>query len=340
MPQKRKEKTVTDAVEEIKTEETEEEGTPQELEDLPGVGPTTADKLRDAGYDTIMSIAVAPVAQIANSSGMTQAGALKAQIVARNAMDMGFSTGSELVKKRTIIERLTTGAEELDELLGGGIETQSISEAYGAFGSGKSQIAMQLAVNVQLPKKDGGLNADVVFIDTENTFRPERITQMAEARGVSPKKILDRIMVARAYTSDHQMLLVDKVDELINREGKNIKLVIVDSLMSLFRSEYAGRGTLAVRQQKLNRHLHALQRLADKHNLAVYVTNQVMSKPDVFFGNPTAAIGGHILGHASQFRLYLRRGKAGKRIARLVDSPCLPEGEAIFKITERGIEAA
>ena len=340
MPEKKTEKTVTDAVEEIKTEKLEEEETPQELEDLPGVGPTTADKLRDAGYDTIMSIAVAPVAQIAGSSGMTQAGAMKAQIAARNAMDMGFLTGSELVKKRTTIERLTTGAEELDELLGGGIETQSITETYGAFGSGKSQIAMQLAVNVQLPKKDGGLNADVVFIDTENTFRPERITQMAEARGINPKKILDRIMVARAYTSDHQMLLVDKVDELINRGGKNIKLVIVDSLMSLFRSEYAGRGTLAVRQQKLNRHLHALQGLADKHNLAVYVTNQVMSKPDVFFGNPTAAIGGHILGHASQFRLYLRRGKAGKRIARLVDSPWLPEGEAIFKITENGIEAA
>jgi len=265
---------------------------------------------------------------------------MKAQIVARNAMDMGFSTGSELVKKRTTIERLSTGAEDLDGLLGGGVETQSISEAYGAFGSGKSQIAMQLAVNVQLPKKDGGLNGDVVFIDTENTFRPERITQMAEARGINPKKILDRIMVARAYTSDHQMLLVDKVDELINRQGKNIRLVIVDSLMSLFRSEYAGRGTLAVRQQKLNRHLHALQRLADKHNLVVYVTNQVQSKPDVFFGNPTAAIGGHILGHASQFRVYLRRGKAGKRIARLVDSPCLPEGEAIFKITEKGIEAA
>ena len=166
MPPKKKEKTVTDAVEKIKLEEPQEE-TPQELEDLPGIGPTTADKLRDAGYDTIMSIAVAPVAQIADSSGMTQAGALKAQIVARNAMDMGFSTGSELVKKRTTIERLSTGAEALDELLGGGIETQSISEAYGAFGSGKSQIAMQLAVNVQLPKKDGGLNADVVFIDTE-----------------------------------------------------------------------------------------------------------------------------------------------------------------------------
>ena len=183
----------TETEEIIEKEEIKEE-VPKELEDLPGVGPTTADKLREAGYDTIMSIAVAPVAQIADSSGMTQSSALKAQIAARNALDMGFSTGTELVKKRTAIERLTTGAPELDELLGGGIETQSISETYGAFGSGKSQIAMQLAVNVQLPKKKGGLNADVVYIDTENTFRPERITQMAEALGLNPKKILDRII--------------------------------------------------------------------------------------------------------------------------------------------------
>jgi len=330
---KEKEETVAKVVE----EENEEV---KEIEDLPGIGPTTAEKLREAGYDTIMAVAVAPAAEISTSSGMTHSGATKAQIAARNALDMGFSTGSELVKRRTTIEKLTTGAAELDELLGGGVETQSICETYGAFGSGKSQIAMQLAVTVQLPKKKGGLNAEVVFIDTENTFRPERITQMANAHGLNPKKVLDKIMVARAHTSDHQMLLVNQVDELIHRKGKNIRLVIVDSLMSLFRSEYAGRGTLAIRQQKLNRHLHSLQRLADKHNLAIYVTNQVQSRPDVFFGNPTAAIGGHILGHASQFRVYLRRGKAGKRIARLVDSPYLPEGEAIFKITENGIESA
>jgi DNA repair protein RadA len=159
---------------------------------------------------------------------------------------------------------------------------------------------------------------------------------MAEAKGLDPDKVLKNIMVARAYSSDHQMLLAERIGELIS-EKKKIKLVIVDSLMALFRAEYAGRGMLANRQQKLNRHLHTLQRLADVHNLAVYVTNQVMSKPDIFFGNPTAAIGGHILGHMSNFRLYLRKGKAGKRIARLVDSPHLPEGEAIFMVTQNGV---
>jgi DNA repair protein RadA len=324
----------------VKKEIEEEEENISEIDDLPGVGAMTADKLKDAGYDTVMSIAVAPTSELSEASGMSVASATKAQIAARNAMDMGFITGTELVEKRKNIERITTGSESFDELLGGGIETQSITESYGEFGSGKSQLAMMLAITCQLPKKDGGLNKDVLFIDTENTFRPERITQMCETRGLNPKKILSRIMVARAYTSDHQMLLVDKIDEVINKHEKKIGLVIVDSLMSLFRSEYAGRGTLAVRQQKLNRHLHSLQRAADKHNLAIYVTNQVQSNPAIFFGNPTKAIGGHILGHASQFRIYLRKGKAGKRVARLVDSPYLPEGEIIFNITEKGIEEA
>jgi len=196
---------------------------------------------------------------------------------------------------------------------------------------------MQLAVNVQLPEERGGIGGQAVFIDTENTFRPERVKQMAEALELDPDEVLKKIMVARAYTSDHQMLLVEKIGELIKKDKIPIKLVIVDSLMSLFRSEYTGRGTLAVRQQKLNRHLRSLQKAADMYNLAIYVTNQVQSRPDVFFGNPTAPIGGHILAHASQFRLYLRKGKAGSRIARLVDSPYLPEGEAVFKITADGI---
>ncbi|MBT3582524.1 DNA repair and recombination protein RadA [Candidatus Woesearchaeota archaeon] len=206
--------------------------------------------------------------------------------------------------------------------------------------SGKSQIAMQLAVNVQLPVDQGGLDGYCVFIDTENTFRPERIKQIAEARGLDPEKVMKKIMVARAFTSDHQMLLAEKISDLIKEKKLPIKLIIMDSMMGLFRSEYAGRGTLATRQQKLNKHIHTLQKLADLHNIAVYITNQVMSRPDIFFGNPTAAIGGHILHHACQFRIYLRKGKAGKRIARLIDSPYLPEGEAIFKVTEKGIEDA
>ena len=130
--------------------------------------------------------------------------------------------------------------------------------------------------------------------------------------------------------------MVDKINELI-QGGANVKLVIVDSLMAHFRAEYVGRESLAVRQQKLNQHLHSLQQIANTYNVAVFLTNQVQAKPDSFFGSPTKAIGGHVLGHASTYRIWLKKGLAGKRIARLVDSPHLPEGECVFKITSEGI---
>jgi DNA repair protein RadA len=198
-----------------------------------------------------------------------------------------------------------------------------------------TQLAFQLAVNVQLPPEKGGLGGNVLYIDTENTFRPERIVQIAKALNLDPEKVLSNIHVARAFNSEHQMFLVEKANEII--EEKNIKLIIVDSLTSHFRADFTGRGELAPRQQKLNKHLHMLQRLADAHNLAVYITNQVLMDPSVMFGDPVRASGGAILAHMATYRIYLRRGKEGTRIARLVDSPGLPEGEAVFKITEEGI---
>jgi DNA repair protein RadA len=321
----------------IKEIEKKDEEPEPELKDLPGIGPVTIDKLKEAGFEDVMSIAVAAAGVLSDVAGITESTANKAIAAARDLLDLGFSTAEEVCNKRKTVTKLSIGSEEFDKLLGGGVESQGITEFFGEFGSGKSQIAMQLAVNVQLPLDQGGLNGCCVFIDTENTFRPERIKQMAEAKGLDVDTVMRNIMVARAYTSDHQMLLAEKITDLIKKKQKNIKLIIVDSMTGLFRSEYAGRGTLAVRQQKLNRHIHTLQKLADLHNVAIYITNQVMSRPDVFFGNPTAAIGGHVLAHASQFRAYLRKGKAGKRIARLIDSPYLPEGEAIFKVTEKGI---
>ncbi len=310
------------------------------LEDLPGVGPATIEKLKEAGYMDLMNIAAAPSMQLAEAAGMTETGANKVIAAARSALKLDFMTGKELFSKRESIKRLSTGSKEFDKLIGGGIETQGLFECFGEYGSGKSQIAMQIAVMAQLPKEKGGLDGHVIYIDTENTFRPERIKQISEAHELEYDEVLKKIMVARAYTSDHQMLLAEKIDSIIRDKKIPVKLIIVDSLTSLFRTEYAGRGTLATRQQKLNRHLHVLQRVADVHNVAVYVTNQVMARPDIFFGNPTAAIGGHVLGHACQFRVYLRKSKGSKRIARLIDSPYLPEGEAIFKVTEKGLEDA
>lgn len=305
------------------------------LEDLPGVGPKAAEKLIQAGYRDFMSIATASAGEIAATCELGDATAQKIIDAARQSLNMGFETADDILKKRSKISKITTGSASLDALLGGGVETQAITEAHGSFGSGKSQLALQLAVNVQLPEEKGGLKGNCVFIDTESTFRPERISQLAMALNLDPQKVLKNIFVGRAYNSDHQMLLAEKAKDMVT--DKNVKLIVIDSLTSHFRSDYSGRGELAPRQQKLNRHLHALQRMADSYNIAVYITNQVMSRPDVMFGDPTAPIGGHVLGHAAMFRLYFRKSKGEKRIARLIDSPYLPEGEAVFAITGDGV---
>ncbi len=306
------------------------------LEDLPGVGPSTAEKLKDAGFDNLMAIAVASPSQLSESADIGEASAIKIINAARKEADVGaFETGDVLLEKRKEINKLTTGSKNLDELLGGGVETQAITELFGEFGSGKTQIGLQLAVNCQLPVEDGGLNAHTIILDTENTFRPERIAQMARGIDMEPTDVLKTIHVARAYNSNHQMLLMDKVNEVAKQFP--IKLLIVDSLMAHFRAEYLGRGMLADRQQKLNKHLHDLLRFADIHNAAIVVTNQVHAKPDAFFGDPNRPTGGHVLAHTATFRIYLRKSKAGKRICRLIDSPNLPDGEAVITVMEDGI---
>ena len=304
--------------------------------DLPGVGAATAEKLMEAGFDSLMSIAVASPGQMMDVAGIGEAAARKIINAARDNLEMGFESGEQLLEKRRQIIRITSGSKNFDTLLGGGFETGSISECYGEFGSSKTQIAHVLAVTTQLSKELGGAEGKVIWIDSESTFRPERIIQIAKALNLDPTQTLANIKVARAFNSDHQMLLADKVEDIIKKE-ENVKIIIVDSLMSHFRADFAGRGQLSDRQQKLNRHMHTLIKLAYQYNLAVYVTNQVMSKPDVFFGDPTAAIGGNIVAHNSSTRVYLRKGKKGTRVAKLVDSPHLPDGEAIFMVTDQGL---
>ncbi len=316
-------------------EEIEKRRSMETISDLPGVGEKTAEKLKEAGYIDFMAIAAASPSELADAADIGEATAKKIIEASRSALDMGYESAAKVFEKRKQITKITTGSKNLDELLGGGIETQAITEFYGAFGSGKSQVGFQLLVTAQLPKEQGGLEGSALIIDTENTFRPERIRQIAEGLNLDPDTVLENIYVARAYNSDHQVVLAEKASDLIKE--KNIKIIVVDSLMSHFRSDFSGRGELATRQQKLNRHLHTLQRLADVYNIAVYVTNQVMSKPDMLFGDPTVPIGGHIVGHQATFRVYLRKSKGSTRIARLIDSPYLPEGEAVFAVEPEGI---
>ncbi|MBI4981053.1 DNA repair and recombination protein RadA [Candidatus Woesearchaeota archaeon] len=317
-------------VSELKTEVKEI----KRIQDLPGVGAATAEKLEQAGYRDLMSMAVATLGELVETAGVSEAVARKMINAARDSMKMGFETGIDVLKKRESVNKISTGSVAFNELMGGGFETGAITECFGEFGCGKTQIGHILVINTLKEDPD----ACAVYIDTENTFRPERIIQLAQGAGINPEDALTRIMVARAFNSDHQMLLVEKIDTLITEQKKKVCLVVVDSLTAHFRAEFIGRGTLAERQQKLNRHMHMLSKLASSHNLCVYVTNQVMAKPDQFFGDPTTAIGGHIVAHASTFRIYLRKGRKGTRVAKLIDAPNLPDGECVFEVMESGLK--
>ncbi|MEF8881303.1 MAG: DNA repair and recombination protein RadA [Halapricum sp.] len=344
----------------------------EDLEDLPGVGPATAEKLQENGYESYQGIAVASPGELSNTADVGESSAADIIQAAREAADIGgFESGATVLERREQIGKLTWGVDEVDELLGGGVETQSITEVYGEFGAGKSQVTHQLAVTVQLPAEHGGLEGSAIFIDSEDTFRPERIDQMVNGlddeaieasmvlHGVVEEEgdadagdealvddlvesMLDKIHVAKAFNSNHQILLAEKAQEIASESQDDefpVRLLAVDSLTAHFRAEYVGRGELAERQQKLNKHLHDLMRVGDLNNTAVVVTNQVAANPDSFFGDPTQPIGGNILGHTSTFRMYLRKSKGNKRIVKLVDAPNLPDGEAVMRVEEGGLMA-
>lgn len=305
------------------------------VEDIPGLGPATIERLKELGFHTVESIATATVRELV-PAGISEKQASRIINEARNSISLSFVRADELMKMKEKVLRLTTGSKAVDELLGSGLESQTITEVYGEYGVGKSILCHQLAINAQLPIGRGGLEGGALYLDTEQTFRPEWIVRMAQATGLDPSEAASKIIYSEAYNSDHQVLLLEKADKII--KDNNIRLIIIDSLTSHFRSEYLGREVLAERQQKLNSHMHRLIRLARSFNAVAVVTNQVMARPDAFFVNQLDAVGGHIVAHTSHTRVFLRRAASGPvRIARLVSSPYLPEGERIFKVTENGI---
>ena len=319
-----------------------------DLQSLPGVGPATADKLTDAGFDNYQSIAVASSGDLSQQADVGDSTAGDIIQAAREAADVGgFETGATVLERRREIGKLSWQIDEVDDLLGGGMETQSITEVYGEFGAGKSQVTHQ------------------IFVDSEDTFRPERIDDMIrglddeiianelerreiegspgdeEAMEALLESFLDHIHVAKAFNTNHQMLLAEKAEELSREHAETewpIRILCVDSLTAHFRAEFVGRGELAQRQQKLNKHLHDIDRVGNLHNAIVLVTNQVASNPDSYFGDPTQPIGGNILGHKSTFRIYLRKSKGDKRIVRLVDAPNLADGEGVMRVQDSGLK--
>jgi DNA repair protein RAD51 len=270
--------------------------------------------------------------------GINEAKADKLIKILEETLNLKIQPSSVALEERKRITRITSGSKELDTLLGGGFESNSITELFGEFRTGKTQICHTLCVTCQLPKKDGGGEGKAIYIDTEGTFRPEKLASIAERFGLDPKEAIENVFYARAYNSDHQNRLLMQVCALMCEH--KFSLLIVDSATALYRTDYSGRAELSNRQMSLAKFLRNLQKIADEHKIVVVITNQVVATVDgnAFGGNDKKPIGGHIMAHACQTRLYLKKGLKQNRICKIYDSPSLPEGEATYSITDRGID--
>jgi len=317
---------------------------PLPISKLEGNGISAGDinKLKEAGLFTVEGVAYATRKSLTAIKGFSEAKAEKLHEAAIKFVPMGFSSATEKYQSRQDIIMLTSGSKELDKLLEGGIETGSITELFGEFRTGKTQLCHQLCVTCQLPIDQGGGEGKALYIDTEGTFRPERLVPIAERYGLRPTDVLDNVAYARAYNSDHQSELLLQASAMMSES--RFALLVVDSATALYRTDYSGRGELAARQMHMARFLRTLSRLAEEFGVAVVITNQVVAQVDgaaaMFSADPKKPIGGNIMAHASTTRLYLRKGKGEQRVCKIYDSPCLPEAEAAFEIHTEGIADA
>lgn len=313
---------------------------PSPIETLLGNGISNNDikKLQDAGFYTVESIAYTPKRKLITVKGISEQKADKLISEASKIVPLGFTTATEFHKRRAELITLTTGSKQLDTLLGGGIETGAITEVFGEFRTGKSQLCHTLAITAQLPVDMGGGEGKCLYIDTEGTFRPVRLVSIARRFGLDENEALDNVAYARAYNADHQMQLLKQAAQMMSQS--RFSLLIVDSVMALYRTDYSGRAELSARQMHVAKFMRALQRLADEFGIAVLITNQVVAQVDssaIFNPDPKKPIGGNIIAHSSTTRLYFKKGKGRNRICKIYDSPCLAETETVFAIGEGGI---
>uniref|UniRef100_H2YAH8 DNA repair protein RAD51 homolog n=1 Tax=Ciona savignyi TaxID=51511 RepID=H2YAH8_CIOSA len=298
-----------------------------------GISTSDIKKLKEHGYHSVEALAYAPKKELVGVKGISEAKADKIIIEAAKLVPMGFTTATEFHQRRSEIIQITSGSKELDKLLGG-LETGSITEIFGEFRTGKTQICHTIAATCQLPIEQGGGEGKCMYIDTEGTFRPERLLAVAERYGLNGADVLYNVSYARADNSDHQSLLMQAAAMMSETP---YAVLLVDTL---YRTDYSGRGELSARQMHLARFLRTLLRLADEFGVAIIITNQVVAQVDggaMFCADPKKPIGGHIMAHASTTRLYLRKGRGDTRICKIYDSPCLPEAEAMFSINADGI---
>lgn len=325
----------------VAEEETATAAGPSPIEKLEEHGISAADvkKLKEAGFFTVESVVYVQKRNLLNIRGISEAKCDKIVEAAAKLVQMGFTSARDFAKVREGVIQVSTGSKELDAMLQGGVETGSVTEMFGEFRTGKSQLCHTLCVTCQLPVSEGGAEGKAMYIDTEGTFRPQRLQAIAERFGLNPEDVLENVSYARAFNSDHQTQLLAQAAALMS-ESK-YALLVVDSATALYRTDFSGRGELSARQMHLARFLRSLQRLADEFSIAVVITNQVVAQVDggamMFNPDPKKPIGGNIIAHASTTRLSLRKGRGEQRICKVYDSPCLPEAEATFGIYEDGI---
>ncbi|KAL6120678.1 hypothetical protein NUSPORA_02553 [Nucleospora cyclopteri] len=318
----------------------QEEQRSNHVDELTALGVAAADvqKLKTAGICTLKGADMATRRTLSRIKGMSDVKVEKIKDALKKKLDASFVTAKKYAEKRARVVKITTGSSELDTILGGGIQTMSITEAFGEFRTGKTQLAMTLCVACQLEE-----GKKAVYIDTEGTFRPERISEIAARFEMDPEIALENIIIARPFNTEQQEELLDNLQQVFADDPNAYRLLVIDSIISLFRTDYVGRGELGERQQKLNLLLAKLTRVADEHNIAVFITNQMMSDPGntmSFVSDPKKPIGGHVLAHASTTRIYLRKGRNETRVAKIYDSPDVAESEGIYSITEGGISDA
>jgi DNA repair protein RadA len=303
------------------------------------IGLATKMHLENSGFRSLKDLVVRGPVDISEATGMDfeKSAVLcnRARQILEEAgvLEKSFVTARNLYDKRLRAERISTGSKNLDNLLGGGVETRAVTEIFGEYGTGKTQICHTLCVIVSREGTHGGLASKAIYVDTESTFRPERIVSICNARNIESGPVLDSIIVAKAYNTAHQELIIDEIGSIIDMN--RVKLLVVDSAVAHYRAEFLGRATLSERQQKLNKFMHILLRISETYGAAVVITNQIQSSPDPVFGDIFRPTGGNVVAHTSTYRLYLKR--AGRnRIARMVDSPYHPETEVVFALSEKG----
>jgi len=375
------------------------------LEDIEGIGATRIKKLNDAGIYKAQDLIVkgarelAEILQMHTDQTSKMVEGARRFLLSKDVIGKSQLTGRELLNYRTKkIQFLETGASNLDEALGGGYESGVITELYGEDGSGKTQLCMLACIMAQLPYRkkcfkcgeEGGQDMDrcpkcevktfsvgglskegkpcrVIYMDTENSFRPERIIEMVIERELIQTKeqtameikrgekkealnedewnkavaFLDNITILKPSGAGHQIMIGQELGSIIEggEEQEKAKMLVVDSIMSTFRLEYAGRGNLSDRQVALSPHIKHLSRTSEIYNIVVLITNQVLKDPSAgSYADPTKAIGGMTLAHTSTHRIYLKKsGSKGKIIAILVDSPNNAKTEGILMLTKQGI---